>query len=115
METLFEILPLPIEIVRTIASYDRMLSVKRISLTDPRYDILKTIPKKEVTYYLAGVIRGWRVIFTNNCILSMVSGESPLPGSYYYHFFESPTLPLPDMYTYINNIDEDESKIFEWF
>lgn len=65
MDVLYEILPLPEDVIRVIATYDRKLSVKSISKTDERYTILQLIPPKYPTYHTSGILNGWIIHFTN--------------------------------------------------
>ena len=98
MDVLLELLPLPKELVYTVASYDRVLSVKRLSKTDYRYKLLYLIPKKRTTFYADGIIRDWLVKFANpRHLLSMVVQKD-----------------YGDMYTYINRYDNDRCEIYEW-
>jgi hypothetical protein len=99
MDILLKLLPLPKEIVYTVASYDRVLSIKRFSKTDYRYKLLYSIPVKRTTFYQDNVIRGWIVKFSNpRHILSMVFQKD-----------------YGDMYTYINRDNDDKCEIYEWF
>lgn len=59
-----ERLPLPLDIIRLIASYDRWLLVKKILKSDVRYDIVKNIPKKQNTLY-ANYETGYMINFSN--------------------------------------------------
>jgi hypothetical protein len=114
MDDLSEILPLPKEIVHHIATYDRVLSIKRIPANDARYDILKTIPKKEITYYTPEQIRGWRVKFSNpHHILSMTLGSPPPVESALFRYFTGIEI-IEDLYTYINTIDDDQCNLYCW-
>jgi energy-coupling factor transporter ATP-binding protein EcfA2 len=59
-----ESLPLPLEIIRLIASYDRWLSVKKLLKSDGRFDIVKNIPKKKNTQF-AIYESGYKINFSN--------------------------------------------------
>lgn len=60
-------LPLPLEIVYLIASYDRVLSIRKIPKNDERYSILQKIPKKNILYdKISGDFIGFKIYFTNN-------------------------------------------------
>jgi hypothetical protein len=98
MKFLIDILPLPIEIINIIASYDRVLSIKPISKTDYRYNLLLDIPPKKITYYADTSVRGWLVRFsTRYNLLSMFIQEN-----------------YEDIYTYINVEYDDRCEMYLW-
>ena len=91
-------LPLPLEIIYCIASYDRALSVNPISRADDRYIMLLTVPPKQTTYYGVNELRGWYVKFTHpHHALSMVLADK-----------------YENIYTYINNVDDDRCEMYFW-
>uniref|UniRef100_A0A6C0HTP1 Uncharacterized protein n=1 Tax=viral metagenome TaxID=1070528 RepID=A0A6C0HTP1_9ZZZZ len=60
-------LPIPIEIVYLIASYDRILSIRKIPKNDERYSILQKIPKKIFLYdIISKHFIGFKIYFNNN-------------------------------------------------
>jgi hypothetical protein len=61
---ILKLLPLPLELIDIIASYDRQLSVKKLKKMDCRYTLLNTIPKKSITH-LANNKKGYQINFTN--------------------------------------------------
>lgn len=83
MDDIIKILPLPLEIVYKIASYDRILAIKKLPKTDERYNLLRTIPLKQITYDQLGDILGIKTIFTNSHkILSITLLEKELLVTY---------------------------------
>jgi hypothetical protein len=63
MEVL-KFLPFPIELIRYIISYDRALSVEKISKNDNRYNVLTSIPIKIPTDLAMDGI-GYQINFSN--------------------------------------------------
>ena len=98
MDILRQAIPLPIEIIDIIASYDRVLSIKPISKTDCRYEILKTIPVKQTMFYGEDDVRGWYVSFTHpKHLLSLVL-----------------EIVSENIYTYINTEYGDRCQLYLW-
>ena len=60
-------LHLPIETIRIIASYDRILSIKKIPNNDYRYEVIKTIPRRCISIFAEHSKRtGYEIKFTNH-------------------------------------------------
>ena len=72
LEVLLKGLPLPRELVYSIASYDRALSVKRLSPNDPRYAILRD---NLYPYKLRAVLYS-SVYFTNSSSLWVFASQT---------------------------------------
>lgn len=58
---ILEKLPLPLDIIRHIFSFDRLLSINKISKDDYRYNLLKKIPEK--LYYGSIDSAGYYFVF----------------------------------------------------
>lgn len=98
MDDLIKLLPLPKEIIYIIASYDRVLSIKRISKTDPRYKMLYLIPPKRTTFYNKNETMGWIVKFADRRhLLSMVLQAKS-----------------ENICTYINREDYNRCELYLW-
>ena len=100
MDVLYEILPLPEHVIRVIATYDRILSVKSISKTDERYAILQSIPPKYIINHTSGIPNGWIIHFSyTESILMMCE-----PYKYSLH----------NIYIYINFSDFENRTYYIW-
>ena len=67
-----KLLPLPLELIQHIVSYDRALSVKKIPKTGPRYNILHTCAPRYQTFYISCDLHGYQVLFTQSCYMMIV-------------------------------------------
>ena len=77
LEVLLKGLPLPRELVYSIASYDRALSVKRLSPNDPRYAILRDIYTRVHLYpYKLRAVLYSSVYFTNSSSLWVFASQT---------------------------------------
>ena len=90
---------LPVELIQYIFSFDRVMSIRKISKLDYRYKLLlTTIPNKRTTYYNNNEIRGWVVKFSNQrYLLSMTLNEN-----------------LENMVVWINKVDDDSCGFYLW-
>jgi len=100
MDVLYEILPLPEDVIRVIATYDRILSVKPISKTDERYAILQTIPPKYIINHSSGIPNGWLIHFSHTESILMMCE----PYKYTLH----------NIYIYINFADFGNRIYYIW-
>ena len=63
-----KLLPLPLELIQHIVSYDRALSVKKIPKTGPRYNILHTCAPRYQTFILVATYMDTK-FFSHNRVI----------------------------------------------